>query len=269
MRLPNGGLDIYYIDESTDRNMLVLCAVAIPFLRLIDGTWTIVWQDHLTNLRDWRRRLSKGFDVPVRKELKGSKFAAGRGRYYKGKHQLQRADASLAYRALLGDLGFLPSRSIITAVGTPKSQLYGHSRLEAVLYALLQRMRTACTKTDRVGMVFFDEGHGEYRKLYRKAMVYLPTGSDRGDWGTGAASINIPLDNFVKDANTKDSKHSLFTQLADMVSFAALLKIRGEQKTLAPWQAALGLETLYDAIPMASLNIFASRTDPQGIVRLP
>src|SRR5690348_15569985 len=101
MRLPAGGIDIFYIDESTDRELLVLTAVAIPFMREVDGTWSVVWNDHLTNARDWRRRLSKGFRVPARKELKGSKFAAGRGRYLLGKHNLQRPEAALAYHALL------------------------------------------------------------------------------------------------------------------------------------------------------------------------
>ncbi len=268
MRLPSGGIDIFYVDESTDANVLVMSAVAIPFIREVEGTWTVVWEDHLSNIREWRKRLSATHRIPVRKELKAAKLSSGRGRYYLGKHQLQRPAAARAYRNAMSDLAWLPGTSIITVVGTPKSNLYGHTRLEAALYALLQRMRTACAKTNRLGMVFFDEGHGEYRKLYRKARVYLPTGSDQGDWGQGNKSKNIPLDNFVKDANIKQSQHSLFIQLADLVSFAGLAKIRGELKLLAPWQSALDLETLYDAIPVAKLNHYASRKDPLGIVRL-
>lgn len=268
VRLPAGGIDIFYIDESTDRELLVMSAVTIPFLRLIEGTWNVVWEDHLNDIREWRRRLSRDHGIPVRKELKGGKLASGRGRYLLGQHQLQRPAAATAYVAALADTAWLPSRSIITAAGTPNATLYGHGRLEAVLYALLQRMRTACEKSHRLGMVFLDEGHGEYRQLYRKARVYLPTGSRTGDWGGGVTTRNLPLDNFVKDANIKESEHSLFIQLADLLSYAALLKLRGERSTLTDWQHELELGRLYDVVSVQALNTFASRTDPQGLVRL-
>jgi hypothetical protein len=268
VRLPAGGIDIFYIDESTDRDLFVMSAVTIPFLRQVEGLWTVVWENHLNDIQDWRRRLSRDHGIPVRKELKGGKLAAGRGRYLLGQHQLQRPAAAIAYVAALADTAWLPSRSIITAAGTPSTTLYGHGRLEAVLYALLQRMRTACDKNHRLGMVFFDEGHSEYRQLYRKARVCLPTGSRTGDWGGGVPRRNLPLDNFVKDANIKESEHSHFIQLADLLSYAALLKLRGERSALTDWQHALGLGRLYDIVPVQALNIFASTADPQGLVRL-
>lgn len=268
MLLPNGGMDIYYVGESTDRDLLVMSALPIPFLRQVERQWTVVWDDHLALIRQWRRRLSASHGIPVRKELKGSKLLSGRGRYLKGKHQLQRPAAMSAYRAALADTGFLQGGGIITVVGEPGSSLYGHGRLEAVLYALLQRMRTACERQERLGLVFFDEGHGEYRKLYRKARVFLPTGSDRGDWGGGQPTRNVPLSNFTKDANIKESEHSYFIQLADLVSSAALLMVRGERGLLEPWQAGLRAETLYQSLPGDALNRNASRSDPLGVVRL-
>lgn len=268
VRLLNGGMDVFYIDESMDQHAFVMTAVAVPFIRLVEGTWTIVWEDQFANVRDWRRRARVRHAIPVRKELKGSKLASGRGRFNQGKHQLPRARAARAYRALLADLDFLPDLSIITVVGTSGSNLYGHKKLEALLYALLQRMRTACDKTSRRGLVFFDEGHGEYRKLYRKARVFLPTGSSLGGWAPGQPSRNLPLDNFTKDANIKQSEHSFFIQVADIVGHAAFLKIKGEQGSLSNWQVTHQLGSLYDAVPTRVLNTKASRRDPQGIVRL-
>ena len=193
MRLGSGGMDIFYIDESLDASTFVISAITIPFLRQVDGTWTVVWEDQFANIRDWRRRASKNLKLPVRKELKGQKLLSGRGHYKLGKHQFTHDEAMGVYRSLLSDIGFLPDLSIITVVGNRDSKLYGHSRLEALVIALFQRMRMACVRSERIGLVFFDEGHGEYRKLYRKARVYLPTGSNRGDWGKGAASKNMPL----------------------------------------------------------------------------
>src|SRR5260221_13964268 len=47
MLLRHGGVDIFYIDESNDGQFYVLTAVAVPFMRLINSVWTIVWPDHL------------------------------------------------------------------------------------------------------------------------------------------------------------------------------------------------------------------------------
>lgn len=268
MRLQEGGVDVFYVDESMDANVFAITAVSIPLLRMVDGTWMFVWEDQFNNIRDWRRRLSKTHGVPVRKELKGEKLASGRGRYRLGKHQFTRGQATRVLRDLLVDLDFLPEASIITVVGTKSSNLYGHSRLEALVIALLQRLRRACNANRRMGLVFFDEGHGEYRKLYRKAKVYLPTGSDRGGWADGKLSKNLPLDNFTKDANIKQSQHSFFIQLADIVAYSAFLKAKAEIGLLPDWQAGLGLGDLYGGIPVRVLNTKASRTDSLGIVRL-
>ncbi len=268
MRLNDGGIDVFYIDESGDADVFVMTAISIPFLRNIEGTWTLVWEDHFENVRTWRRAISRTHGIPVKKELHGNKLASGRGRYFMGKHQLRRSDAVPIYRSILGQIGFLPDSSIITAVGTRQTQLFGHTKLEAVLFALFQRMRKACDTTQRQGMVFFDEGHGEYRTLYRKARRYLPTGSAYGGWRGGTHSVNLPLDNFTKDGNMKDSKHSFFIQVVDLLAYAAFLKFKKEGNTLTGWQQALAAGDLYDAVPARTLNLRASLRDPQGIVRL-
>jgi len=267
MRLEIGGMDVYYVDESMDGSALAITALAIPFLRLVDSTWTLVWEDQFSNIRDWRRRARLTSRIPVAKELKGEKLHSGRGRYKDGKHQLTHTEAASAYRALLSDTGFLPDLCLTTVVGTPASFLFGHRSLEALVVALFQRIRRTSVDQNRNGMIFFDQGHGEYRKLYRKSRVYLPTGSRQRDWGQGQLTINLPLDNFTKDANIKESEHSFFIQLADLISHAAFLKLKGEQVRLTAWQAATGPSTFYDAIPLRVLNTRASG-DPQGMVRL-
>jgi hypothetical protein len=80
--------------------------------------------------------------------------------------QFSRNGAASVYRDALSRLGFLQDMAIISVVGTRQSALYGHGRLEATLVAMLRRMRTALVraKPARQGMIFFDEGHGEYTK---------------------------------------------------------------------------------------------------------
>jgi hypothetical protein len=107
MRLGTGGIDVYYVYESMDPSAFVICGIAIPFLRNVEGTWTIVWEDHFENVRDWRRRALARDQLPVRKELKASKLLSGRGRYKQGRHQYTHGEAAGVCRSLLGDLGFL------------------------------------------------------------------------------------------------------------------------------------------------------------------
>jgi hypothetical protein len=59
MLLRPGGLDIFYIDESHDSKLYAVTAIAVPFLRNVDGSWRIVWPDQLLAAQTWRKRISK------------------------------------------------------------------------------------------------------------------------------------------------------------------------------------------------------------------
>ena len=103
--------------------------------------------------------------------------------------------ASAVYRDVLRTLGFLDDQSVFCSAAFSGGNLYGHSKLDAALYALFQRMRNQCVYRQVNAIIFFDEGHPEYRSLYRKSRIYLWTGSTIG---TGR---NLPLSMFTKDSN--------------------------------------------------------------------
>lgn len=221
MKLAREGIDVFYIDESNDQKSYVLAAICIPVMRMVDREWHIVWPDRIQIAREWRRLMNAEVKIPPHKELHGLKLISGRGNYYKGRHNFDRAKASGVYRSILRNLDqVLPPASIMAASAKRGvSTLYGRTRLEAALYALLQRMRMQSLKREVNAMTFFDQGHPEYRKLYRQAQVYLPTGSNRTDgWEQGQTSKNLPLSMFFKDANEKNSKHCHFTQIADLIA---------------------------------------------------
>ena len=74
---------------------------------------------------------------------------------------------------------------------------------------------------------------------------------------------------FTKDANEKKSKYCYFTQLADLIAYAAFLKIKKENGNLTDWQVAFDLGSLYDHLPRDRVNTRASNRNPRdGIVRL-
>lgn len=269
MKLAPSGIDIFYIDESHDNRIYVVSAVTVPFLRFVDDVWTITWQSHFEAAKEWRRRIRQTHSIPTARELHGVKLASGRGRIKSGEYSFPRPKAGAVYRDVLSQIDFVPPGSILSAATIRGQNLYGSARLEAALYALFQRMRRQCEARRTNGIVFFDEGHPEYRKLYRRAQVYLPTGSRLGAWGGSGTSKNLPLDMFTKDGNEKQSQHCNFTQAADLIAYAAFLKLKSERGTLADWQESYSLGNLYDSIPTRVINRAVSARAPQdGIVRV-
>lgn len=172
------------------------------------------------------------------------------------------------YAFALKTLDFLPSQSVFSVTCERGYKLYGYTRLEAALYACFQRMQRKCEFDRRAAMIFFDEGQGEYRRLFRKAKKHLPTGSMQGARADGASSKSMPLTNVLKDANFKDSKQSLFIQVADLVAYATLQKLRSEFGRLSDREAALHVHLLHDQIPRRVLNTRVETLGRDGIKRL-
>ena len=263
MLLQPNGIDIFYIDESFDRNVFVATAICIPFMRNIEGQWSIVWDNQFEASKQFRKEAKANVSIPLSKELHGVKLAAGRGNYKKGKYPFSKAQASGVYRKLLRNISYLPEASIMSACAQKgETMLYGNYRIEAAMLALFQRMRRKCQADKVNAMTYFDGDVPEYRKLYRQAQVYLPTGSRYGK------ARNLPLDMFVKDANMKNSKHCWFTQTADIIAYAAFLKIKSERGELNDWQEKYDLGSLYDELPKKLINLRVSSNPSDGIVRL-
>lgn len=264
------GLCTFYADESDDQFIYTIACIAIPTLErpsLMSRNLAIAWDRYLQGAKAWRKALRARFGVSTTKELKGSKIATGRNSYGPGGTRILGQDAFDLYSGALSSLDFLKDGSVFSVYATRGFELYGHRKTEAALYALFQRMQKHCAAWRCNALVFFDEGHHEYRRLFRKACVYLPTGSKLGGWGEGKPTKNEPFKSAIKDANFKDSKSSLFVQIADLVAYATLLKARKELGRLSDRERAFGWGDIHDAIPRQILNHLASwRRD--GIVAM-
>lgn len=266
MDLSPNGIDIYYIDESERYPLSVTSAVKIPFLRPKNcGGWEFVWDRYLADATKWRRDLSKTHSIRFREELHGYKILKQQGQYHKTWRNLSPREATTVYEVALKSLTWLPERSIISAYATEGSRLMGYEGISACLFGLLQRMRNDCTNTGVNGMVFFDEGHSSYVRLYRMAQKYLPTGSRFGGWGSGKTK-NLPLSMFAKDGNVKNSDLSYFMQIADLICYAARLKLEHERGALAAKRIGRKHHELYDAIPRSRLNTSATMKRRDAIV---
>lgn len=264
MLLRPGGLDIFYIDESHDTKLYAVTAVTVPFLRQRDGAWHIVWPEYFEAAKAWRGRLKDRFKIPPAKELHGVKLGKGRGAYKYGQHQFGPDESVSVFKGILSEINFLPEASIFTVVGQRGGLLYGEERLTRVMNALFQRMRSQTYARGANAMVFFDQGHPEYRSAYRKAQKHLLTGS-RLELG---GARNLPLDMFVKDGNEKNSAFCHFTQIADLVAYAAFSRVKLERGLVDQEQGGK-LATLYSSLPLKMINTKVSRGNPpDGIVRL-
>ena len=268
-------LHTIYADESDDKQRFVMAFVSIPTVSLHAAPDTPRvsglkddWKSNFEQAKAWRAYLREKYGIPATKELKGSKLATGRNRYAGGHSPIFGRKAVAAYADALEKLAFLPDRSVFSVYATRDFKMYGYRKLEASLYAAFQRIQKQNQAEARVSQIFFDEGHAEYRKLFRKACVHLPTGSSRGEWERGQRSRNYPLTTTIKDANFKDSKGAIFIQIADLIAYATLLKARGEANALSEKERNLSLATLHDHIPRNVLNTRVVINGTDGIVRL-
>lgn len=264
-----------YADESDDKTRFVLAFVSVPTAEIVEpaSEWDAVrlsniWDDMFSEVVKWRQYLRDKHGIPIAKELKGRKLAKGQNRYKRGKEPIYGPPAIRAYKDALAQLSFLPDQSIFSICATRGYNLYGHYNLEASLNAAFQRIETQNKNSGQRSLLMFDEGHGEYRTLFRKARRYLPTGSKMGGWSDGSSTANKPLSTTIEDVNFKDSRQSHFIQIADLVAYATLLKVKAERNALTAKESRLHLGTLHDAIPRNLLNTKVHTGGDDGIKRL-
>jgi hypothetical protein len=204
------GLCTFYADESDDKHIYSIACICVPTIirRLLGAQIRVEWDTYLAGAKEWRRGIKETFGVPVRKELKGSQIATGRNSYGPNNTRIHGQQARELYAGALQGLTFLPKGSIFSVYAKKGVRLYGHKKLEAALYALFQRMQKHCEAWGCNALLFFDEGHEEYRHLFQKACAYLPTGSRLGGWPDGKRTKSMPFTAAIKDANFKNSKSS-------------------------------------------------------------
>lgn len=73
---------------------------------------------------------------------------------------------------------------------------------------------------------------------------------------------------FPKDANIKHSDMSYFIQLADLVVYAARMKIEHEMGHLAAKRVQRGHHEVYDALPLQTINLKATTKRTDGIAKI-
>jgi hypothetical protein len=253
--IPSGGVDIFYIDESAGDGVFLMASLRVPMIRpMKTGQAEMVWQDFYEKATSWRRSLSKNCHIRFHAELHGSELLTSKGKLHRTGRSLNRQESFDVYGRALETLSFLPDESLMACATTKNSTLFGTEKMTAALTALLQRIQRQTVHDDTCGMVFFDEGHNEYFRIYRKAQKYLPVGSAFGRWGASTSTVNKPMKLFIEDGNPKSSKTSYLIQIADLVAYAALQKLKHEIRALSERRTQLDHHLLFDQIPKRVRN---------------
>jgi Protein of unknown function (DUF3800) len=266
MDLSPNGIDVFYVDESERHPLALASAIRIPFLKPKQGGWEFVWDSYADAATKWRRNLSSAHSIRFREELHGYRILKHQGLYHKSGRNLTPSEATTLYKDALATLTWLPDKSIMSAYATERSSLMGHEGISACLFGLFQRIRNQCYQNNVNGMLCFDEGHTSRIRLYRMAQKYLPTGSRFGAWESGKLTKNLPLTMFPVDGEMKHSDLSYFIRIADLVCYAARLKIEHERTTLRAKRVARDHHVVYHSIPRSKLNLAATMKRRDAIV---
>jgi hypothetical protein len=239
-------MHLLYIDESMDEKTCVISALAVP---------SESWQDTFRNVKEWRRGLRRTDGVFVHKELHAWKLVSGRGDISdRVVTKYRRCQILVEALELLASLEGL---RLFNAVARRSERLRLFERL-------LNRINRTMETWDSRAVLIIDEGYEvEYTRLTRKLHVYNPIPSSYGTWAdTGKLTRNIPIERIIEDPFFKRSGQSYFLQLADFCGYSLL-----RRENPIPSKTRYGLDKAFGKLaPILVLQ--ASRTDPEGIVRV-
>jgi hypothetical protein len=166
------------------------------------------------------------FAIPMAAEIKANYLIRGQGDLrglVPGPMERQ-----LIYRAHLRQLKFLPAEAFAIVLSKDRYfdeagqfKLTSSEVFEKAWVTLLQRLSNASRELDTPLAVFHDEGENDaVRRLVRRSRRHLVAGSM-----LGAGYVNIPMTKLVDDPTPRRSHQSYFTQLADLVAYAAFRSV--------------------------------------------
>lgn len=256
-----------YVDESGDPGLLnpnlpphqqpsvhyILSGLIIPITE---------WRNYLTAIVEIRRQIRQTYGIPVRSEMKGAALINPRGNPHL--RHLTRRQRVAVYQDIFHHMVLrMPQARIVNVYADKQNLRYPSSRnsdLEQRAWTfLIQRFHNFLSKQafPSYGIIFADETNEvKLRRLLRKMRVYNPTPSLYGGY------YHAPAVSIVEDPIMRNSSHSYFIQLCDLVAHSLYRK-----KQPRGGYRRYNVDRLFDILQPLLLTQ-ASRYDPQGIVYL-
>jgi hypothetical protein len=250
---------IMYVDESGDTGLqgsptqyFVLSGIVVHESR---------WRDFINALIAFRKTMRAVYGLPIRGEIHASEFVNHRA------FDLERYTRLAILRNALDELAKIDFISItnvaVSKIGKPAT----YDVFNVAWGVLFQRFENTLRygnfpgnhRNDH-GIVITDATAGRnLQRLVRKMSVFNHIPNDAR---YGAGSRNVPITRIIEDPHGKDSAETYPIQMCDVVAYFLYQKLR--PNAYIRRQRASGY---FDRLTPA-LNTQASRTDPQGIVRL-
>jgi hypothetical protein len=259
-----------YVDESGDPGLwapgtpvhlrpsphYILTGVIIP---------APLWQTCLTVMVDVKRTLRQSYGLRVRDELHGAELIHPRGNQAYKRIGGRKRRVSLYTYVLREVAAQMPQTKIVNVHLNKANPYYASSTApgadpeERAWEWLIQRFSNHLTRDcdGDLGMILADETNEiKVRRVVRKIRVHNQVGSMYG------GSYSVSVRNIVEDPVMRNSQHSYFVQIADLVSHALYRQLypKGSYRKY-------NIDRLFDLVDPLLLKA-ANRKDPQGIVHL-
>jgi hypothetical protein len=251
---------LLYVDESGDvgltrspSNYFVLSGFVLHELR---------WHSTLDAIIRFRQGLRQKYGLKLREEIHSADFIHSPGALAR----INKWQRILLLRDVIDFQASLPDISILNVVVDKRSKPQGYDVFDWAWQALIQRFHNTISHRNFPGPQN-PQDHGvlvadrtdevKLRKLLRKMRRFNPVPNL---FSTGTRQLLV--DTIVEDPVHRDSLHSYFIQLSDVNAYFLFQK-------LGPcgYVRRKGARNYFDRLGPA-LCLQASRTDPQGIVRL-
>lgn len=248
-----------YVDESGDtgRKMGSTRYFCLSGLVVHEANW----RDLVNKLIAHKRVLKQNYGLPVRSELHASVFMNS------AVYALKKHERLAILRNTLDEVAKIPFISITNVIVDKQGKPTGYDVLQAAWGTLFQRFENTLGygnfpgnhKKD-FGMVITDAVAGKsLMRLMRKMAVYNPIPNNPNH---GPGTRNMPIVKIIEDPSGRDSAESLPIQICDSVAY--FLKQSVDPSTYIRKKSA---DNYFSRLAPV-LNIYASRRDKLGVVRL-
>lgn len=245
------GIDVADQDESRKASMhYVLSGIIIPITE---------WRTYLNSIVEIKRNLKKEYDIPIRAELKGSELINPRKNVFL--KDINRLGRTKIYYSIFQEIASQFNKARIINIAVKKDQVsptkYKDIQ-ETTWKYMIERYNIFLKKMNSFGIVISDDtNEPKLRKLMRKMRVYNPVNSHYSH-----SSYPAIVNQIIEDPFCRNSEHSFFIQIADLISHSLYRKLypKGSYKRY-------NIDKIFDSLDSLLLKE-ATKKNEQGIVFL-
>ena len=253
---------LMYADESGDDG---LAPGSTPYF-VVSGmvVHELRWRDCLERLIGFRRRMRHKFGLRMHEQIAAGDMITRPGDLVR----IKRHDRLTILRHFADELASMAYLSFVNVVIDKSGKTANYDVFGMAWKALLQRFENTIehrnfpgpANPDERGMVFPDHTKDKrLRQLSRQMRRHNPV-PNQPNFGLGYRNLTVV--NLVEDPNFRDSRDSYFIQAADLAAYLLYQKLNPNL-----YMRKKGGCNYFDRMNPILCTV-ASRSDPQGIVRL-